>query len=159
VANASLAQERNWVAASVVEVQLAWDDLMADARKLEIDGRPALDHADIRQRLGAFRAEIRACSLLAESSFARWRAGRQRVQDAPMGKLWFSELNLRMAEFAVNLFGARGILTEGDPDAVDDGRWQDAYLYARAYTIAGGSSEIMRNLIAERALGLPRDPH
>jgi alkylation response protein AidB-like acyl-CoA dehydrogenase len=49
------------------------------------------------------------------------------------------------------------VLAEGDPDAVDEGRWQDAYLYARAYTIAGGSSEIMRNVIAERGLGLPRE--
>jgi alkylation response protein AidB-like acyl-CoA dehydrogenase len=48
-------------------------------------------------------------------------------------------------------------LVEGDPDALDGGRWQDEWLYARAYTIAGGSSEIMRNLIAERGLALPRD--
>lgn len=156
VANASLAEERNGVGAAVVELQLAWDDLMSDVRKLEIDGRGALEHSDVRQQLAAFRAEIRACGLLAESSSARWRAGRERAQDAPMAKLWFSELNLRMVEYAVNLFGFRGVLATGDPDAVDGGRWQDAYLYARAYTIAGGSSEIMRNLVAERGLGLPR---
>jgi alkylation response protein AidB-like acyl-CoA dehydrogenase len=47
---------------------------------------------------------------------------------------------------------------EGDELAEEDGRWQDAFLYARAWTIAGGSNEIMRNLIAERGLGLPREP-
>ncbi|CAJ63510.1 MULTISPECIES: acyl-CoA dehydrogenase family protein [Frankia] len=156
VANASLAEERNGVSAAVVDLQLAWEDLHALAQKIEIEGRPALELADIRQRLGALRAEIRACALLGQSSFARWRVGRERVIDAPAGKLWFSELNLRLHEFAVDLLGARGILTEGDVEAVEGGRWQDAYLYARAYTIAGGSSEIMRNLIAERALGLPR---
>jgi hypothetical protein len=55
------------------------------------------------------------------------------------------------------LQGPEGVLAEGDPGVLDEGRWQDAYLYARAYTIAGGSSEIMRNLIAERGLGLPRE--
>ena len=50
------------------------------------------------------------------------------------------------------------MLTEGDPGAVADGWWQDAFLYARAYTIAGGANEVLRNVIAERALGLPRDP-
>jgi alkylation response protein AidB-like acyl-CoA dehydrogenase len=58
----------------------------------------------------------------------------------------------------VQLQGVDGLLTEGDPGAVADGWWQDAYLYARAYTIAGGANEVLRNLVAERALGLPRDP-
>jgi alkylation response protein AidB-like acyl-CoA dehydrogenase len=79
------------------------------------------------------------------------------MHDAAMGKLMFSEINLEMARFAVELGGEAGVLVEGDGNALDNGRWQDEWLYARAYTIAGGSSEIMRNLIAERGLGLPRE--
>jgi alkylation response protein AidB-like acyl-CoA dehydrogenase len=52
----------------------------------------------------------------------------------------------------------RSMAIKGDELAFDDGRWQDVFLYARGGTIGGGSNEIMRNLIAERGLGLPRDP-
>jgi alkylation response protein AidB-like acyl-CoA dehydrogenase len=56
------------------------------------------------------------------------------------------------------LQGPRGALVEGEPLAWEDGRWQDAVLYARALTIGGGTNEILRNMIAERGLGLPREP-
>jgi alkylation response protein AidB-like acyl-CoA dehydrogenase len=75
----------------------------------------------------------------------------------PIGKLVFSELNLAMAEFGMRLQGSRSLLTEGDPEALQSGRWQDEYLYARTFTVAGGASEIMRNIVAERALGMPRE--
>ncbi|MEU9024441.1 acyl-CoA dehydrogenase family protein [Actinomadura sp. NPDC048394] len=158
IANTSLAQERHGVGASVVSVEMAWEDLVETARALKIDGRPAIDLEDVRQQLAAFRAEVDAVATLAHASLMRWSAGKDRITDAPMAKLGFSELNLRLAEYAVSLLGERGVLTEGDDEAVDEGRWQDAYLYARAYTIAGGSSEVMRNIIAERGLGLPREP-
>ena len=83
--------------------------------------------------------------------------GRVNPLDVPLGKLLFSELNLAIAELGMRLQGPRGLLIEGDPEAYDDGRWQDEVLYARTYTIAGGSSEIMRNVIAERVLGMPRE--
>ncbi len=90
----------------------------------------------------------------------RWRAptGTTEAWDAPLTKIWFSQLNLEVAEYGLTLQGASGSLTEGDPDSWDDGSWQDRFLYARALTIAGGSNEIMRNLIAERGLGLPKEP-
>ena len=85
-------------------------------------------------------------------------AGTIDAWDAPLTKIWYSELNLEVAEFALALQGNRGALVEGDLGAFEDGKWQDRFLYARALTIAGGSNEIMRNVIAERGLGLPREP-
>ena len=84
--------------------------------------------------------------------------GQISAADAPISKIWFSELNLEIAETALALLGARSMLVEGDELSEDDGRWQDSFLYARAWTIAGGTNEIMRNMIAERGLGLPREP-
>ena len=66
-----------------------------------------------------------------------------------MGKLAFSELNLDMATYGVSLLG--------DEALVAGSIWQDEFLYARTYTVAGGASEIMRNILAERALGMPRE--
>jgi hypothetical protein len=84
--------------------------------------------------------------------------GTPSAADAPIAKIWFSELNLELVEAVLALQGPRSMLVEGDELAIEDGRWQDSFLYARAWTIAGGSNEIMRNLIAERGLGLPREP-
>jgi alkylation response protein AidB-like acyl-CoA dehydrogenase len=81
----------------------------------------------------------------------------ERPADAPLGKIFFSELNHDLAAFGVRLQGADGLLTEDDPDAVAGGWWQDAHLYSRAYTIAGGANEILRTQVAERGLGLPRE--
>ena len=78
--------------------------------------------------------------------------------DGPLTKIWFSELNLEMSDYGMALQGPRGALVAGEPLAWEDGRWQDGFLYARALTIGGGTNEILRNMIAERGLGLPREP-
>ena len=77
--------------------------------------------------------------------------------DSPLAKIFYSEVNLAMTEFGVALQGVDGLAVEGDPQAYADGWWQDAFLYARAYTIAGGANEVLKTVVAERALGLPRD--
>ena len=63
-----------------------------------------------------------------------------------------------VVEIHMSLQGTDGVLVEGDPDVTAAGWWQDAFLYARAYTIAGGANELLKTVVAERALGLPRDP-
>jgi alkylation response protein AidB-like acyl-CoA dehydrogenase len=156
IANATLAHERTNVGGIVVKLRLAVNALIDLARRVKIDGRPAIDSDRVRDRIGQYSAEVEALSALTYANLTRWLRGNERMHDAPMGKLMFSEINLEMAAFAVELAGESGVLVEGDDNVLDHGRWQDEWLYARAYTIAGGSSEIMRNLIAERGLGLPR---
>ncbi|MDA3658044.1 acyl-CoA dehydrogenase family protein [Mycobacterium xenopi] len=157
IANATLAHERTGVGAHVVKLKLAIDALIALARRVTVDGRPAIDSDRVRDRIGQLAAEVEALSALTYANLTRWLRRKERGHDAAMAKLMFSELNLEMARFAVELGGESGVLVPGDPDVLDNGRWQDEWLYARAYTIAGGSSEIMRTLIAERGLRLPRE--
>lgn len=156
IANASLAHERSGVGAIVVKLRLAVESLTALAREVQIDGRSAIESDLVRDRIGAFIAEVDALAALNSVNVERWLAGESRPHDAAMGKLMFSELNLEIARFAVELAGEDGLLDERDPAAPQHGRWLDEWLYARAYTIAGGTSEIMRTLIAERGLTLPR---
>ena len=78
--------------------------------------------------------------------------------DAPLIKLGFAVLNQDMSYLGIDIQGIRGSLATDEAEAVDHGHWQDEFLYAKAYTISGGSNEIMRNLLGERALGLPREP-
>ncbi|ORV50560.1 acyl-CoA dehydrogenase [Mycobacterium europaeum] len=156
IANSTLAHERSNVGAIVVKLRLAVEALTDLARRVTIDGRRALDSDRVRDQIGMFTAEVDALSALTYANITRWTRGTERMHDAAMAKLMFSELNLAIATFAVDLAGEDGVLVGGDPHVLDSGRWQDEWLYARAFTIAGGSSEIMRNLIAERGLGLPR---
>ncbi len=157
IAQASLAQERGGVAAGAGGGgPIA--DLVAIARSVARGGRPAFDDGGVRQDIARLAVRARIQRYLGYAVATRARQHATNASDAPVGKIWFSELNLDIAEYALELLGARGNVVEGDPLAWDDGRWQDLFLYARAWTIAGGSNEIMRNLIAERGLGLPREP-
>ena len=76
----------------------------------------------------------------------------------PLTKLGFAVLNEQLSYLGIEIQGMRGTLATDDPDALDHGHWQDEFLYAKAYTISGGSNQIMQNLLGERALGLPREP-
>ena len=72
-----------------------------------------------------------------------------------LGKMLWTEHQQRLTEFAMDVLGADGML---DRSAHESTWWVDAMLGSRAHTIWGGTAEVQRNIIAERVLGLPKDP-
>jgi alkylation response protein AidB-like acyl-CoA dehydrogenase len=158
IAMSSLGRERSGVAAKGVSLFGALDGLITLAGRSATNGRPALDDSAVRQHIGALATRVAVNAALVNLVQSRMLSGTEAPADAAIGKVFFSEVNHDLAEFGVALQGTDGILTEGDPSVADGGWWQDAFLYARAYTIAGGANEILRTQIAERGLGMPRRP-
>jgi alkylation response protein AidB-like acyl-CoA dehydrogenase len=72
-------------------------------------------------------------------------------------KLHASELQKKITDTAMELEGMRSQVMAGSPWAIRHGYWQREFLWAPASTIAAGTSEIQRNILAERVLGLPKD--
>jgi 3-oxochol-4-en-24-oyl-CoA dehydrogenase len=104
-------------------------------------------------RLGHLLAEAQSLALLAHRSTLRTLAGADPGAAASVRKLLGVEHEQRVQEMGLALYGADA--------AVHDGRarrWEDGFLSTRCLTIAGGTSEVQRNVIAERILGQPRDP-
>ena len=158
VAMSSLRHERSGVAARGVELLAMLDDLIALAARRGIGGRPAIADSATRQRIGELATRVHANAAIVNMATSRAASGVENPTDALLGKIFFSEINHDLVAYGVALQGADGMLTDADPGAVDDGWWQDAHLYSRAYTIAGGANEVLRTQIAERGLGLPREP-
>lgn len=73
-----------------------------------------------------------------------------------MNKLVYSEYNQRLTELACEMLGPEATLWLGDPFALDRAEWPRAYMNSFGMTIGGGTSEILRNVIGERVLGLPK---
>ena len=132
-------------------------ELLELARRPTRAGAPPSRDPLVRQRLAQLYidAETLRCANL--------RVLTQLVKGEPAGpagsasKLFFSETWQKVAELGLELQGAYAALGEGSEWAVDDGRWQYRALRSRGNTIQGGTSEIMRNILAERVLGLPKD--
>ena len=78
-------------------------------------------------------------------------------KESSIAKLYSSELDIRIAGTALEALGLYGQLKRGSAHAQFNGRAESAYLYATTSTVGGGTSEIQRNIIASRGLGLPRD--
>jgi alkylation response protein AidB-like acyl-CoA dehydrogenase len=157
VANASLGHERSGVGARAVELRAQLDDLFGLARQATVGGRPAITDSATRQRLGRLAALAHVTDVMSKAVQSRIANGTEDAADGPLAKVFYSEVNLAMTEFGVELQGVGGMAVEGDGGAYADGWWQDAFLYARAFTIAGGANEVLKTVVAERALGLPRD--
>ncbi|MBW3662288.1 MAG: acyl-CoA dehydrogenase family protein [Actinobacteria bacterium] len=116
------------------------------------------DRHELRQRLAQAWIDAQLAMVHGARTFGQVAAGREPGPEAAVLKLFGQESEQRLYELALDIPGAAGLLDHGADDAPGNGRWVLGYLRTRASTIGGGTSEIQRNILAERVLGLPRDP-
>jgi alkylation response protein AidB-like acyl-CoA dehydrogenase len=131
-------------------------DLMAVARGLRRDGRPVMADPLVRQRFAQAYIETDIVRLVAYRQVSEVMRGGQPGPEGSYLKLLWSETDMRMKDLGIDLEGAYATVDRGDARAVDGGRWQYEYLWSRAASIYAGTSEVQRNIIAQRVLGLPR---
>ncbi|HEY4887755.1 MAG TPA: acyl-CoA dehydrogenase family protein [Candidatus Dormibacteraeota bacterium] len=110
----------------------------------------------VRQQVAQAQIEAHVFRLIGLRNLTRAQHGHAPGPEASLTKLYWSEMDKRIQETAVGVQGPYGALAADSPFAVEDGRWQYGWMWAQAETIYAGSSEIQRNIIAERVLGLPR---
>jgi alkylation response protein AidB-like acyl-CoA dehydrogenase len=127
-------------------------ELVDTARRYGRDRDPL-----VRQQLAWAYAQVQVMRYQGMRLLAQLAVRREPGPEASVTKLFWSEYHRRLGEIAIDILGADALVRpDGQGYATD--RWQGVFLSSRAGTIFSGTSEIQRNIIAERALGLPREP-
>jgi alkylation response protein AidB-like acyl-CoA dehydrogenase len=155
VANSTLSYERAGLSRTQ-RIERRLDILLGLARELQIDGRPRIEDPIVRERLVRFAVKVGALRHLSARVSAAGLRGAAPGPEVSIAKLLTSELDQAMADFGMDLAGPYAALVKGSDHALKGGNVPLSYLIMRAATIGGGTSEIQRNLIAERVLGLPK---
>ena len=127
-------------------------DLAETARKRGKTADPL-----VRQQLAWAYTQVELMRYSGLRTLAQVAAGRPPGPEASVAKLFWSEYHKRLGEIAMAIEGPDGLLRP-DGDNYPVSSWQSVFLSSRAGTIYSGTSEIQRNIIGERALGLPKEP-
>lgn len=130
--------------------------LISLAQELTVDGLPLIEDPVVREQLVRFAVKVEALRYLSARVSAAGLRGAVPGPEVSIAKLLTSELDQAMADFGMDLAGPYAALVRGSEHAIKGGNVPLSYLIMRAATIGGGTSEIQRNVIAERVLGLPK---
>ena len=109
----------------------------------------------VRQEIARGWIDVEIMNLMNCRTLTRLERGQEPGPESSLVKLFWASLTQRLHALGLALEGPHGQLVAG-PHAIDDGRWQQAFLWSRVGAIAGGTSEVQANIIAQRILGLPR---
>jgi alkylation response protein AidB-like acyl-CoA dehydrogenase len=137
--------------ASLLESTEAWAEETVDE-----DGRRRLDDPEVRSRLGRARTEHEVSVLLQRRGTWMVEQGIVPEAEGPMSKLYSSEALERVAQDLTEMIGADALRSYFDPTAPQGGRIEHMLRFSVGTTIYAGTSEVQRNIIAQRVLGLPR---
>jgi len=157
VENATLAHERNMLG-STMRTQQTFQKLLRLARTQRRNGGPASADPVIRQRLADLALRVETMKLEAYRQLTNTLRGRPAGISASVSKLVTTELNHDIARTALDILGSYGPLGKKDPRVRDAGIWPLDFMYSLGLIIGGGTSQIQKNIIAERGLGMPKEP-
>ena len=140
----------------VSRFRAAFERLVAAVREAEYGGRRLKDDPLVRQRIAQIAVELEAVQMLSYRSAWLVSKGEIPNYEASMLKLLGTEAQQRMSHVATLLFGLYSQLRAGAPGAPLDGEVEHQYRAMVMPTFGGGASELQRNIIATRGMGLPR---
>jgi len=143
---------------SAIGMKQAVEALVDYAREHIEDHTSALaQNAMLRYELSDRMVEVEVGRMLSYRVASLQNRGLIPNYEASLLKLYTTELNQRIARTGQHMVGLYGQLMRGEERAPNKGRYCYTYLRSAAYTIEGGTSEVQRNIVAQRGLGLPRD--
>jgi hypothetical protein len=129
--------------------------LVDSVRSAERDGRPLRDDPTVRARVAGLVTRLEVSRMLQRRVIAEALKGGIPTVPSSMYKLVMNETGQRVADAALDLLGPAAQLKPGEQGAAVGGRFERSYRYTVVDTIGGGASEIQKNIIARRGLGLP----
>ena len=149
---ATLMNERAHLGTGIyIQFKRGLDALMARARETNRSGKPASEDPVIRQKLAQAFLELEVFRLTNLRALSKMASSSVPGPEGSILKIFWSEMNQRLQQVAMETLGPHAQLKD-----FDEGRWVYSYLRARGNTIEAGTSEIQRNIVAERVLGLPK---
>ncbi|MDP2950666.1 MAG: acyl-CoA dehydrogenase family protein [Chloroflexota bacterium] len=156
VAMATLDFERSNVSGAAA-AQRRFEELVAYCRENKTNGKPAIKEPTVRHKMSEMAIEIEVGRYISYRVASIQARGQIPNYEASIAKIYHSELTQRLARTGISVLGLYGQLHEDSKWAHLKGRLERAYLTTVGQTIAAGTSEVQRNIIATRGLGLPRD--
>jgi len=157
VAITTLMNERTGIAfASQALLQIQLRKLIKLAKETRSNGGTHADDPVTRQRIAQLYIEAEVVRLTAYRGLTQVMKSGIPGPEGSLGKWHWGEINQAMTELALEIEGPYAQLSRGSEYAIDDADWQFSFLRARANSIEGGTTEILKNIVAERVLGLPK---
>jgi alkylation response protein AidB-like acyl-CoA dehydrogenase len=155
VANATLSHERNMLG-STTRTQQMFEGLVHVARTRRRGGKPASADPWIRQRLADLAIRVESMKYHSYRQLTDLLRGRSPGIAASVNKLVSTELNHAICALAIEVLGDYGVLDRKSRHVVDRGIWPYEFMFTLGLIIGGGTSQIQKNIISERGLGMPK---